>query len=300
MHTTLRPTISPRIAAAHDEPARARATAADRELALDVIRALVAKRLLHPVDDLLPPPVRIDAHDGTVTLQGNVSSRERAGRMVHAAQSVAGVQTVRDELFADEELDAAITRALAAERRLRADEIDVTVREGVVLLSGTVRSPEVARAAVEVAAAADGVRVVAPHLGLPGEIGVPHSQVVVLPRIGSRVTGAVEPIGWLRYVVVALRTRRVTHLVVAARFPTESALWPGQPQVERLVLVPVEAVSLVTHDLVRLHLGASGLGELPVFDENAFAHPPSDWAPPIDYEWDDVRVAVAPGGAGRS
>jgi osmotically-inducible protein OsmY len=264
----------------------------DPEVTRNVVEALAAQRLLHTLDDLTPPPVRVDVTGGIVTLRGNTTSRTKAESMARAARCAPGVREVRSRLIADEEIDGAVTRAIDGYPLLRAASIQVDVVEGVVLLSGVAPSPLVANAAVEAAATIPGVRTVATRLNAVGEGRFARAATVALPCIGSTVATTRAPLGHLKLVVMDPRTRRVTYLVVDG-----GACLDDGPSIDPspegwLVLVPVEAIRSLTGHFVRLGLTPSALHLLPSFDERAYTTPPDEWQPPVDYRRQDVRFAV--------
>jgi hypothetical protein len=191
----------------------------------------------------------------------------------------------------DEALDAAVTRRIDSEERLRGHAFSVDVYRGIVLLCGMVRSEAEKRLAEEIAAGTSGVRAVASRLDVAGAPLAPY-PVVVLPQIDAVVATARGPLGRLRRVVMDLRVRRVTHLVVE--------LLPGIPGdvslAERdgaLVLIPVDAVRSATPTLVRVRLTPAEVAALRAFDARTFTSPAEGWEPPIDYRRGDVTVAQA-------
>jgi hyperosmotically inducible protein len=142
-------------------------------------------------DDAAVPAGAIDveARDGVVTLTGNVDSMEQKTRALEVARGIEGVRDVVDRIAAARQNgrgadapdvertsgealdDAAITRRVKA--RLLDDElvrglrIDVDTREGIVYLTGEVRSEAERDRAVELARQAAGVRQVQANLSIP-------------------------------------------------------------------------------------------------------------------------------------
>jgi hypothetical protein len=173
-----------------------------------------------------------------------------------------GIAPTRADL--DDELDGALTRRIDADPRLRGHGFGVDVYQGVALLSGEARSDEERRLAEETAAATPGVRAVATRLDVAG---VPHTPypVVVLPHVGSMVASSAGPIGRLRRVVMDARVGRATHLLVELR---PGGTGTGERDGD-LILIPVEAVRLVTDVLVRVRLAPAEVAALPAFIEGA-------------------------------
>ena len=189
----------------------------------------------------------------------------------------------------DEELDAAVTRRIDGDERLRGHTFSVDVYRGIVVLAGEARSAAERRLAEELAAAVPGVRAVATRLDVAGASGEPY-PVVALPRIDAVVATARGPLGRLRRVVMDARVRRVTHLVVElSTGGVEDASLAARDG--ELVLIPVEAVRTATEALVRVRLTPADVAGLPAFDAVAYPPPARTWEPPSDYRRDDVRVA---------
>ena len=114
--------------------------------------------------------------DGVATLTGVVDSDSERTRAVQLA-SVPGVRMVADQLKvgtavqpapSDGEITAAIEGAMFSQADLRNGNVSVTTKNGVATLSGTVSSPEVRNAAVELASQTDGVVRVEDRLQLIG------------------------------------------------------------------------------------------------------------------------------------
>lgn len=119
--------------------------------------------------DVNPFEIDVDTTDGVVTLRGRVeesSDRRVAGRL---ARETEGVRSVRNEITvgedpgdmapgADAALVAAVEGKLAADNDTSGLNIDVDVQDGVVTLSGTVRTAAARTQAGEVARSVDGVK----------------------------------------------------------------------------------------------------------------------------------------------
>lgn len=134
----------------------------DAEIASKVKAKLAADPEVNPFD------IDVDSKDGVVRLSGTVNSatnREEAGRL---AAGTEGVRRVDNELTigdktAGEKLDDAsiVTRVkakLVADLEVAATNIDVDSENGVVTLSGMVKSSEARQQAEDLAAGTEGVR----------------------------------------------------------------------------------------------------------------------------------------------
>jgi osmotically-inducible protein OsmY len=127
--------------------------------------------------------INVDTNDGVVTLRGGVDSFSERRQAVNIARNIGGVREVRDELRV--EPGASTGRSAAASARLHVDDawittkiqskyfiddavqgsqIDVTTKNGVVTLSGTVGSQAAKDMALQLARDTDGVRTVRDRL----------------------------------------------------------------------------------------------------------------------------------------
>ena len=120
---------------------------------------------------ILRDKIQIDANDGTVVLSGIVRSRtakEIAEKMV---RQVKGVNGVENRLIADAEVELSVAQALGADARTQSafPGILVGVVFGLVYLKGQVPTPEIKKAAAEIAAKVPGVRSISNELTILSE-----------------------------------------------------------------------------------------------------------------------------------
>jgi len=129
--------------------------------------------------------IDVEAHQGVVTLTGNVNSPAEKDQAIALARNTEGVRDVVDRIAtrtgdgrgdapdtdrtAGEVIDdATVTRhvkaALLDDPQVKGLQIDVDTREGVVYLTGTVRSEAERDRAVQLARQAQGVRDVQSNL----------------------------------------------------------------------------------------------------------------------------------------
>ncbi len=109
---------------------------------------------------------QVEANAGVVMLAGHVrtvASKETAERIV---RQVPGVQTVKNQLRVDTELEVAVAQALANDPRTVNGFPGILVGSafGEIFLKGTVTSAEIKNAASQVAAQVSGVREVTNEL----------------------------------------------------------------------------------------------------------------------------------------
>ena len=140
-----------------------------------------------------PDEISVEALDGDVTLRGTVGSVVQREEAVRTTRHVTGVKSVTDRLrvgllldasrHADADTEAAVLDALNADTAARASDIDVTVRDGAVTLSGL----------VEEASQRD--RAERDALAVPGVASVDNRLGVVFPvsadDVAERITDAI-------------------------------------------------------------------------------------------------------------
>jgi hyperosmotically inducible periplasmic protein len=116
-----------------------------------------------------PFNIDVDTTDGVVTLRGRVEDPEAKTEAERMARNTDGVRGVRNlievgdgpsggERVDDAALVAAVEGKLTADDDVSAANIDVDVQDGVVTLSGTVRSAEARAEAERLAKSVEGVR----------------------------------------------------------------------------------------------------------------------------------------------
>jgi osmotically-inducible protein OsmY len=121
-------------------------------------------------DEIKGRNIDVETNNGVVTVAGTVGSYDERRQAVAMARSTDGVREVRDQLRVDASIerpdgqpvnDAWITTKLQSrfflDDQLRPSDVDVETENGVVMLSGTVRSPAVRQAAEEIARDTQGV-----------------------------------------------------------------------------------------------------------------------------------------------
>ena len=143
-----------------------------------------------------PRQIAVDTHDGVVTLTGTVASEDERAQALLLARTTEGVQRVEDDLTVDASLDrgaasvddqAAAPAGTSGIASPRADDealtnavrsklagdpgassLDISARDGVVMLQGNVASAQVKRRALSAARATDGVTQVVDRIRVGG------------------------------------------------------------------------------------------------------------------------------------
>lgn len=132
----------------------------DTELAKEIVRALDA------LTRVRGDQIQVSVKDGIVTLRGEVDWQFQRQVIVDAVRSVRGVRglvteiTVKQPVLPGEEIRKGIEDALIRSAELDAQRIHVDVRDGEVILTGTVRSHAERQIAEAAAWRSRGVRAV--------------------------------------------------------------------------------------------------------------------------------------------
>jgi hyperosmotically inducible protein len=153
-----------------------------------VIEAKVKGKLAADAD-IKAAEITVTAKDQVVTLRGNIDSETAKEKALQLARETSGVTTVIDEIavrtaetegdapdsgrsIGEKMDDAGITMAVKSklldDPDVKGLKIDVDTREGVVYLTGTVRSETEKAKAVQLAKETKGVRDVQPNLDIKG------------------------------------------------------------------------------------------------------------------------------------
>jgi osmotically-inducible protein OsmY len=116
------------------------------------------ERIQHPVQ------VAISEKEGTVTLRGTVPGLRQRRAAIDLAKSVRGVRSVVDELvvdprdhYLDDEIRGAALQALMSNDDVPVDDINVTVSDAWLTLSGRVKRQSESNAAFETVSGLSGV-----------------------------------------------------------------------------------------------------------------------------------------------
>jgi hyperosmotically inducible periplasmic protein len=114
--------------------------------------------------------IDVETYKGTVQLNGFVDSSESKERAAEVARNTKGVTAVRNNLTVrandrsaggtvdDSAITAKVKAALAQDARVKAHQVNVETRDGVVQLSGFVESSEAKQTAEELARKVDNVK----------------------------------------------------------------------------------------------------------------------------------------------
>jgi osmotically-inducible protein OsmY len=111
-----------------------------------------------------PAQVAVTEKAGRVTLRGTVRSRHQRRAAIEIANSVPGVHVVEDELlvdprdhYRDDELRGTALQALMSNDEVPIDQINVSVADGWLTLTGRVKHQSESNAAFETVSTVQGI-----------------------------------------------------------------------------------------------------------------------------------------------
>jgi osmotically-inducible protein OsmY len=124
----------------------------------DLRQAIVDRIAGDPALRAVRRSITVDVHDQRVRLGGYVATQDQIERAAQLARTVPGVLAIERAIVSDEDLAAAVTRAIAQDPRTAAAHVRVTSYFGVVDISGEAPDPATARRIDEVARRIPGVQ----------------------------------------------------------------------------------------------------------------------------------------------
>jgi len=200
----------------------------DPKIAASLAQSL---RKLKDGGDLKGFRINFDVTDGIVVMKGTVSSDEQHKLALRTARSTFGVKDVTDELSvrtAPSQIAAAgtpaisdsqIAKQIAAALKARQDSgglkgfcIDLSVDDGVAVLTGNVSDPAQCNLVAEIAKATEGVRDVVNHMvvaqkqPLPQPVNEPAPAVAMAADVAEE--GAIKDVDIARQIADELRKQK--------------------------------------------------------------------------------------------
>lgn len=140
--------------------------------------------------------------DGDVRLTGGVPSLAASRRAERVAESVRGVRSVTNRLevgpgamWSDAQVARYVKQALANDPAAQDYELEVTAKNGVVTLVGSVDSPAERQLAVDIASDVFGVRAVRPRIKVTTGVERPESAILHDIEAAWRFDPHVDPAG---------------------------------------------------------------------------------------------------------
>lgn len=231
--------------------------------------------------------------DGIVRLEGHAATPMNKIRAGRAAGLVSGVLGLVNNLVVDPDLVIEVAQALGENKLTKIEQISVGAQDGVITLTGAVRSQTVREAAETAAGGVPKVRGVRNLLKAPGMVVNPLDEQVRQPSIGIQVYASDKFLGQVEKVVINKRNRRVTAFVASGSFLAPGATGDDTSLVlpvylERRFLVSMDQVRFEGDSLVQLNINLEEAARIPSYQPGNFMHPPEGWQPPYPYQPDEV------------
>ncbi|MBC8871407.1 MAG: BON domain-containing protein [Planctomycetes bacterium] len=175
--------------------------------------------------------INFDVTDGIVVMKGTVSSDEQHKLALQTARSTLGVKDVTDELSVRTApaqtaaagtpaiSDSQIAKQIAAALKARQDSgglkgfcIDLSVDDGVAVLTGNVSDPAQCNLVAEIAKATDGVREVVNHMVVAQKQPLPQPVDEPTPAVAMAASaaeeGAIKDVDIARQIADELRKQK--------------------------------------------------------------------------------------------
>jgi hypothetical protein len=232
--------------------------------------------------------ITVSARDGGVMLSGHVMSSNSKLQAEKITNKSTYPPTLQNRLVVDNDLMYLVSQALADNRQTHQEHILVSVRQGVVTLSGRASSAEARQAAEECAAQVPLVRGISNLMGAQGIVVDEREQRVMQPQMGQEVFASDMSLGHVSRLIIDPRNRRVVAIVVRGQFPTRRLMplrtypWEIQTQ-ERSVVIPVSTIDSISMSMVQLDIRSVDAAQYTNFQSSDFRQPDAEWHPPYPY-----------------
>lgn len=232
--------------------------------------------------------ITVSARDGEVMLSGHVMSSNSKLQAEKITSESTYPPTLQNRLVVDNDLMYLVSQALADNRQTHQEHILVSVRQGVVTLSGRASSAEARQAAEECAAQVPLVRGISNLMGAQGIVVDEREQRVMQPQMGQEVFASDMSLGHVSRLIIDPRNRRVVAIVVRGHFPIRRLMplrtypWEIQTQ-ERSVVIPVSTIDSISMSMVQLDIRSVDAAQYTNFQAEDFRIPDVEWRPPYPY-----------------
>lgn len=243
--------------------------------------------------------MQVHAKNGSVHLNGHITSAASRKRIETALRSVPGILEVQNHLVLDDKLTLDVAGALGALEQTYACKFFTGTSHGVVSINGVVSSEQVKALAGMCAAGNPNVRAVINHVRVSG-VTEPQrpDQPFLQPIIGERIYFLDGLSGVVERVIIDPNDRRVTAMVLLMNFtdprlPINSLTDAGTRLPMQLVTVPMEAIRYLTKASGFLLIRSTERSRYQDFDSASFFVPSVDWTAPFPYCPQDVLFPAA-------
>ena len=127
--------------------------------------------LLDANSEINPNDVKVSVKDGIISLEGKVNSLWKREKIQKMASQIKGVNSIKDNILvipskviSDERIEDLIDKSLKNSVRIESKNVNINVKNGVVIVSGVVSSFVEYEAIVEIIISTNGVLNIENHL----------------------------------------------------------------------------------------------------------------------------------------
>ena len=241
--------------------------------------------------------VEVRVRDRIVYLDGHIASTTSQGRIQNAIPVIPGLLGIQNNLILDDKLTLEVAASLGTLEHTYGCKFFTGASHGVISLNGVVNDEQVKLLAEKRVAAHPNVRAVINNVQVSGAERELQDQPFLQPIIGQKIYFLDGISGVVRQVIIHPNNRRVIAMTVRGQFADQrqdlQSLNNGEARPpERLVVVPMEVVRLMTRVSGFLHINSNDGKQYMDFDPTRFSAPTNDWKAPYPYCPDDVLFAV--------
>jgi osmotically-inducible protein OsmY/sporulation protein YlmC with PRC-barrel domain len=267
----------------------------DRALQVEITRRLWSDKVIRTMVSA-KHLIRVEVRDGAATVGGHARTDTQRARIDRITKEVPGVLAVENHVVADDRLELMVIQALANDSRTQSATLLMSTYQGYVNLAGDAASTCVRDVAEEVVGSVPGVRGVVNRIRTLDQPMPSQHQRIRQPGISRPVYSSDNvAVGQVEQVVISLRSRLVTDLIVRGELPDpvhyKPDLFPDEWRKQRrTIVVPVEQIALATIGGVFLKLTALEVAGLADYDPTVYVTPATKWETPFPYRREDVLL----------
>jgi osmotically-inducible protein OsmY len=267
----------------------------DAELKVDIADSLWKDTILRALDY---HEIEVQVKDGSVTLNGHITSSRSQNRVYDALRTIPGIVEITNNLVSDDQLTLDVAAELGSLEHTYDCKFFTGASHGVISINGTVRDQMIRLLAEKYASKIPNTR------GVINSIQVPRSdkmemqdQPFLQPVIGQTIYYLDWVSGVVKQVIMNPNNRRVIAMIVRGKFSSQqdelNSMNDGKTQPpERFVIIPIRTVRHLTKTSGFLYINSDQRNQYMDFFPAHFMAPPQNWVPPYPYCPKDVLFPV--------
>lgn len=231
---------------------------------------------------ITPGEIELHVKDGIVYLSGHINSVSHRTRIEAAIQRVSGVVGNRNYLVADDDLVHQVASSLSPLESAHQCKFFTGVSQGVVILTGVVKSLHVRKRAEQCVSRHENVRGVINAIRVTGLTLNENPARFVQPPIGKSIYFLDGVSGVVQKVVINPDNRQVIAMTLVGQFDnipqSDNTQAPKQ-----IRLIPRNVMGHLTKTSGFLTIASTDTKQYQEFNQALFANPESNWKPPYPY-----------------